>query len=317
MVGWKPGATVDSLRVRAALLAEIRQFFADRQVLEVETPLLARSTATDIYIQSLTTSISMGSSEETFYLQTSPEYAMKRMLGSGVGPIYQICKAFRQAETSSRHNPEFTLLEWYQPGYSMLELMDEVEQLVTQLLNCGKIPRLSYSELFQQILGINPHAVMGDELRAIAESHVELGSKELSDTDYLQLLMTHCIEAQMPKNCFVYDYPVAQCALAQISEDQHGERVAKRFELYCQRMELANGYAELTDPEELRSRFKSDLHARREQALPSYPEDEKLLAAMEQLPDCAGVALGMDRLVMIACEATSIDEVISFTTENI
>ncbi|MDA1371932.1 MAG: EF-P lysine aminoacylase EpmA [Proteobacteria bacterium] len=317
MVDWKPGATVDSLRVRAALLAEIRQFFSDRQVLEVETPLLARSTATDIYIQSLSTSISMGSSEETFYLQTSPEYAMKRILGSGVGPIYQICKAFRQAETSRRHNPEFSLLEWYQPGYSMLELMDEVEQLVTQLLNCGKIPRLSYSELFQQILGINPHAVMGDELRAIAESHVELGSKELSDTDYLQLLMTHCIEAQMPKNCFVYDYPVAQCALAQISEDQHGERVAKRFELYCQGMELANGYAELTDPEELRSRFKSDLHARQELGLPIYPEDERLLAAMEQLPDCAGVALGMDRLVMIACEATSIEKVISFTTENI
>ena len=318
MVDWKPGATLETLRVRAGLLTEIRQFFADRKVLEIETPLLGRSTATDVYIQSLEATPTTIPEQKSFYLQTSPEFSMKRLLGAGMGPIFQICKAFRQAEISKRHNPEFTLLEWYQPGYSMLELIDEVEQLVMQLLHCGPIPRLSYRELFQQFLGINPHSVMGDELRAIAESHVELGSKNLSDTDYLQLLMSHCIEPQMPENCFIYDYPVAQAALAQIQENQHGEQVASRFELYCQHVELANGYFELTDHEQQRMRFEADLHAREELQLPTYPLDEKLLAALEHgLPDCSGVALGIDRLVMIACGASSIDAVLTFSSERI
>jgi lysyl-tRNA synthetase class 2 len=243
---------------------------------------------------------------------------MKRLLAAGVGSIYQVCKAFRQGETSKVHNPEFTILEWYRTGYSMIQLMDEVESLICQLLNYSPMPRLSYRQLFEQFLSINPHTVTGEELRRIAASHIELNDDSLTDTDYLQLLMSACIEPQMPKHCFVYDYPVPQAALAAVGKNKYGELVAKRFELYCQRMELANGYYELTNFEEQLARFKSDLDVRKNLQLPTYPVDGKYLAAMKNgLPECAGVALGIDRLIMIASGASTIDEVMTFTIDRI
>ena len=318
MVNWKPGTSTETLHLRAKLLVEIRQFFAERGVLEIDTPLLAPYTVTDVYIQSLETKLSNSPVAAPYFLQTSPEFAMKRLLAAGVGSIYQVCKAFRQGETSKVHNPEFTILEWYRTGYSMIQLMDEVESLICQLLNFSPMPRLSYRQLFDQFLSINPHTVTGEELRKIAESHIELNDDSLTDTDYLQLLMSACIEPQMPEHCFVYDYPVPQAALAAVEKNKYGEPVAKRFELYCQRMELANGYYELTNLEEQLVRFESDLNARKNLQLPTYPMDEKYLAAMKNgLPECAGVALGIDRLIMIASRASTIEEVMTFTIDRI
>lgn len=317
MADWQPGASPEILRLRAEMLAKIRQFFADRNVLEVETPLLARTTATDVYIDSFEVAPPLAGEIENFFLQTSPEYCMKRLLASGSGAIYQICKSFRRGESSRRHNPEFTMLEWYRPDYSMKSLMDEVESLIRQLLNCEAIPRVSYRDLFQQQLQLDPHKIELDELRTIARSRLDIASDPLSRTDYLQLLLAQCIEPLMPPQCFVFDFPVAQAALATIAEDESATPVAKRFELFCGGVELANGYFELTDAVEQRARFEADLEARRMLKLPAYPIDEKLLAAMEQgLPSCAGVALGVDRLVMLAYGVANISEAMSFTTDR-
>lgn len=315
MADWKPGASVDTLRARAGLLAKIREFFAARDVLEVETPLLAATTATDVYIQSLQVRSSTQDKKPPLYLQTSPEFFMKRLLCAGAGSIYQIGKAFRENESGSRHNPEFTMLEWYRPGFSLSELMDEVEQLVERILGCGIVPRFSYRELFAEHLHINPHQISATELEQLARSVMELNATGLSETDHLQLLMSRCIEPRMPEYCFVYDYPVAQAALARIADDDNGQAVARRFELYCRGMELANGYHELTDADEQRARFEADLLKRRELGLAEYPIDEQLLAALTRgLPECAGVALGIDRLLMLQCEIRDIRQVISFAT---
>jgi len=312
---WRPSASLDNLRARAELLTSIRQFFDDRNVLEVETPLLARATATDVHIQSLQVSVEDRALAGISYLQTSPEFAMKRLLANGTGPIYQICKAFRDGEHSKRHNQEFTMLEWYRPAYSMAQLIDEVEQLVDVLLGIGVIQRLDYRELFLKFLQFDPHTISLDRLAAIAHEKMDLNSESLTRTDYLQLLLASCIEPMMPSNCFIYDFPVEQAALAKIEEDDQAQLVAKRFELYCSSMEIANGYFELTDATEQRSRLEADLEKRTELQLAQYPIDEKLIAALEHgIPDCAGVAVGVDRLLMLLTDSKDIDEVIAFPT---
>lgn len=317
MADWTSGASANNLRARAEMLANIRQFFANNNVLEVETPLLARTTATDVYIQSLEIANPLIDVSETLYLQTSPEYSMKRLLGSGTGAIYQICKAFRQGEVSNRHNPEFTILEWYQPGYSMEDLMDEVERLVDSLLDYGRIPRLAYRELFQEHLNFDPHTISLESLKDVASVRMELSGDQFSKTDYLQLLLANSIEPVMPANCFIYDFPVEQSALAVVENDDEGASVAKRFELFCGGMEIANGYFELVDPTEQRKRFEADRQARKSLSLPEYPIDEKLLAALEHgIPQCSGVALGIDRLLMLVTGAADIREVLSFTTDQ-
>lgn len=317
MLEWEPGASAKTMRTRGDTLAKIRQFFAARNVLEVETPLLAHATATDVYIQSWHVEQPARKIEDRLYLQTSPEFSMKRLLGTGVGPIYQICKAFRKEEASPQHNPEFTMLEWYRPGYSMFDLMDEVEQLVVSLLPGDAIPRFAYRDLFVDHLGIDPHRVTIEEISHLANSKMDLGSDDLSKTDYLQLLLDKCIEPLLPDKCFVYDYPVDQAALAAIEKDGQEQSVARRFELYCGGMEIANGYFELVDADEQRARFDRDLGKRKELGLEQYPVDERLLAALQSgLPACAGVALGIDRLVMQLTGANSIDQVITFTTDH-
>jgi elongation factor P--(R)-beta-lysine ligase len=314
MTHWKPAATIEVLRRRDDLLSRIRRFFSERGILEVETPLLASSTATDLYIQSLAVSMTEG---QVYYLQTSPEFAMKRLLAAGSGPIYQISKAFRQDERSLQHNPEFTLLEWYRPGFSMQQLMDEVEQLLLSVLGGERLARFSYRDLFQQELGIDPHQLSADELRQFAQRHINIKATDLSATDYLQLLMNQCIEPALPVRCFVYDYPVAQAALARIETDASGQAVARRFELYVNGMELANGFFELTDAAEQRARFEADLRERARLGLPLYPIDENLLAALAAgIPDCAGVAVGIDRLLMAAENISDIREVLVFPTDQ-
>ncbi len=313
MAEWQATASIEMLRHRAQLLADIRKFFAQRDVLEVETPLLAGSTVTDVHLKSFR----VPGKDQPLFLQTSPEYAMKRLLASGSGSIYQICKCFRDEEQGRQHNPEFTMLEWYRSGFTMAQLMDEVEALVAQVLGCASIPRFSYRELFQQHLGIDPHVVEPSTLERTAHEHIAISADKLSDTDHLQLLMNSVIEPRLPDQCFVYDYPKAQAALAIIESDADGVPVAKRFELYCSGMEVANGYFELTDAEEQRKRFEQDQARRNKLGLANVDADEKLLNALEQgLPQCAGVALGVDRLLMAMTGADSIEQVIAFPTDH-
>ncbi len=317
MVDWKPGASLQNLRLRAETLGKIRQFFAQRDILEVETPLLARTTVSDVYIESISAEIRIGETKVLRYLQTSPEYFMKRLLASGCGSIYQICKAFRQEETGSRHNPEFTLLEWYRVSCTMEKLMTELEQLLRTVLACGDIPRFSYREVFQQHLQIDPHDISLDELRQLAGVEIDLNSENLSKTDYLQLLLANRIEPVLPAFCFICNYPAEQAALSALQEDEFGVRVAKRFELFGAGMELANGYLELDDAAQQRSRFESDNKKRQLQGLAQHSLDENLIAALESgLPPCSGVALGVDRLVMLLANTTHISEAISFDSER-
>lgn len=317
MVDWKPSASLQNLQRRAQLLANIRSFFSERGVLEVETPLLASATVPDVFIESIAAQVIDGASSSQKFLQTSPEYFMKRLLASGSGSIYQIAKAFRQEEKSKRHNVEFTLLEWYRVSYSLDQLMTELEQLLQEVLACGPIPRLSYRELFQQYLQIDPHQISLEDLQRLAAKEVDLSSTDLSRTDYLQLLLSNSIEPQLPPFCFIYDYPKEQAALAAIKEDEQGVAVAKRFELFGHTMELANGYFELSDAAEQRSRFEADNAMRMEKGLQTHELDENLIAALESgLPSCAGVAVGVDRLLMLLTGAKHIGEVISFDSEH-
>lgn len=318
MADWFPSAPIQNLQQRAETLATIRHFFLERDVLEVETPLLANSTVPDVYIESIAAELRDGASSRRLFLQTSPEFFMKRLLASGSGSIYQISKAFRQEENSARHNTEFTLLEWYRLDFSLEELMSEVEQLLQALLDCGPIARLSYREIFQQHLGIDPHRISLAELQALVESEIDLRGDALSKTDYLQLLLSHRIEAKLPSFCFIHDYPQEQAALAALAEDESGCLVAKRFELFGRGMELANGYLELADASEQRRRFESDNAKRVEKGLEVREIDERLMAALDSgLPSCSGVALGVDRLLMLKTGATSIGEVMSFSGERV
>ena len=318
MVDWKPSASLQNLQQRAEVLAKIRHFFSERDVLEVETPLLASSTVPDVYIESIAAEVTDGNSSHQNFLQTSPEYFMKRLLAYGSGSIYQIAKAFRQEEKGARHNIEFTLLEWYRLSYSLDQLMTELEQLVQEILGCGPLLRFSYRQIFQQHLQIDPHEVSLEELRQLTSTKVDLSAGNLSKTDYLQLLLSNSIEPKLPPYCIIYDYPKEQAALATLATDEYGVVVAKRFELFAQGMELANGYFELNDPAEQRARFEADNAIRKEKGLQTHAIDEKLIAALEGgLPSCSGVAMGIDRLLMLLLDAKNIGEVISFDSENV
>jgi len=307
---WQPTASRQALEARARLLTQIRQFFADRGVLEVEVPLLAAATVTDPHIDSIQASCN----GRPCYLQTSPEFAMKRLLASGSGPIYSLGKAFRNGESGRRHNPEFTMLEWYRPGFDDHRLMDEVEALIGSVLPLPEVQRLSYRELFLRYLDIDPHRVELGQLKGLARQQVEIDWEDDNRDTWLDMLITHAIEPQLGAGLtFIYDYPASQAALARVCEDDRGQPVARRFEAYVGGMELANGYWELTDSQEQARRFQADLTRRQALGLAVYPEDQRLLAALAAgLPDTAGVALGVDRLLMLATGADSLQEVLAF-----
>lgn len=300
------------------MLAKVRQFFAARDVLEVETPLMGRYSVTDPFMEVITTANPQHGVDE-YFLQTSPEYAMKRLLAAGSGPIYQICKAFRQGEAGSRHNPEFSMLEWYRPGFDHGQLMDEVEELVCSVLNTRGCQRLSYRQIFEEALGIDPHIASCEQLKVIAEGHIDIQMNSDRCDDWLNLLLAEVIEPTLGSDTpvFIYDYPASQAALARLAIDETGVLVARRFELYYRGLELANGYLELTDPEEQRERFQHDLKLRTEIGKPAREPDPHLLAAMEQgLPSCAGVALGLDRLLMLQLGISHIEEVLAFSVDR-
>ena len=314
---WRPTASWDGLRRRAEILTQIRSFFTTRGVLEVETPSLAGATVTDLHLASLRLQLRTEGERRAFFLQTSPEFAMKRLLAAGSGPIFQICKSFRDDESGRRHNPEFTMLEWYRPGFDHHRLMDEMDELLSMILGCGAAERLSYAEGFARHLGLDAHAASVAELAAAAATHgIDLSIEAAADLgrdDWLSLLLTHVVEPALGRDAptFLYDYPASQAALARIRPG--APPVAERFEVYWRGVELANGFHELSDADEQRRRFEADLEARRRAALPTPPIDERLLAALAHgLPDCAGVALGVDRLVMAALGSDDIESVLAF-----
>ncbi|PLW84264.1 EF-P lysine aminoacylase GenX [Kineobactrum sediminis] len=318
MRDWQPAASTALLRQRAGLLALIREFFAERGVLEVETPLLCRSGITDPAIEPLQVCSGRSIGADGRYLQTSPEYAMKRLLAAGSGSIYQVCKAFRDGEAGARHNPEFTLLEWYRPGLDHHQLMVEVADLVCHCLGPRPWQALSYRDLFLESLDIDPFSASVDTLCGIARGHFDVGNLEGDRDLWLDLLLTHAVEPWLAGRgiCFVYDYPASQAALARIVE-RDGYWVAERFELYVDGLELANGYHELGDEREQRARFEADNRLRRQRGLATRPLDEQLLAALAAgLPACSGVALGMDRLLLCASGESDIRRVLAFPWER-
>ncbi|MCL5260579.1 MAG: EF-P lysine aminoacylase EpmA [Gammaproteobacteria bacterium] len=302
-------------RLRAELLTKIRAFFAERNVLEVETPLLSASTNPAPHLQSFTTTLELQGAPKIYYLQTSPEFAMKRLLAAGSGDIYQICKAFRNQEIGSLHNPEFTILEWYRIGFDHHALMDEMDELLKNLINAPKAKRFTYSEIFSNYLQLDPFASELSQLKLCAKNRGFVSIETSAEKSvWLELLFTNFIEPQLGKEnpVFIYDFPKDQAMLARINQDN---KTAARFEVYYQGVELANGFYELNAAKEQRERFLHDLEKRKELQLPTIPLDENFLAALAKLPDCAGVALGIDRLLLLASGKTSIKEVLSFPIE--
>ena len=316
---WEPTASLDTLKKRADILSRIRAFFAGRGVLEVETPLLARYSVTDPHMDVISADHPCGAGER-YFLQTSPEYAMKRLLAAGSGPIYQLGKAFRKGERGSRHNPEFTMLEWYRPGFSLCDLMDEIEALLRVVLGAGvTAQRIEYRKLFLDFLGFDPLLADCNLVERVAREHVDVQMRSDSVDDWLNLLMAEVVEPKLASMgpVFVCDYPASQAALARVEVDEDGTFVARRFELYVDGMELANGYHELTDAAEQRRRFELDNEQRREMGRDVRDLDEFLLAAVESgLPICSGVALGFDRLVMLALKKKNIAEVLAFSSDR-
>ncbi|MHB1142143.1 MAG: EF-P lysine aminoacylase EpmA [Sulfuricaulis sp.] len=324
---WRPSATLEVLKLRARLLERTRAFFSARGVLEVETPALSGAATTDPALASFATRYTgpRFPQGQTLYLHTSPEFPMKRLLAAGSGSIYQICKVFRDGEAGRQHNPEFTLLEWYRVSFDHHRLMDETGELVMDLLapplSLQPPERLTYREAFQRHAGLDPFAASADEFGQAARMHGISVSPELVSEQapgaWLDLLLTHVVEPKLGQRrlTFIYDYPASQAALARIQPGN--PPVAARFELYLNGIELANGFHELADVDEHRRRFERQLHARKTGKLPAVPMDERLLAALAHgLPDCAGVALGFDRLVMLACGARTINDVLTFPLER-
>jgi len=299
------------LQARADLLAAVRDFFRQRQVMEVETPLLGATTATDPHLDSIAVDDVFMQDSRRFFLQTSPEFAMKKLLAAGSGSIYQVCKAFRRDERGRRHHPEFTMLEWYRTGFDEQQLMDEVAELVSGITGRPAPRRTTYRQLFQQTLELDPHDCSDETLTQEAHRHIDFDSRGYSRDELLHLLLAEVVEPALVDDCFVYDFPTCLAALARIAPDISGVPVARRFELFMDGMEIANGYWELTDAAEQRRRFEADLDQRARLGRESLPLDEELVAALERgLPDCAGVALGLDRLLMIVSGARQIDDVL-------
>ncbi len=300
------------------MLAAARRFFAERQVLEVETPILSAAAVSDPQIESLATRISGNAAPA--YLSTSPEYPMKRLLAAGSGDIYHIGKVFRDEERGRWHNPEFTMIEWYRLGFDDSTLMTEVESLVGRLLAPHRpLPpaeRLSYSAALERHAGVDAHAADDRELEEAARQHGVVCDSHLDRDAKLDLLMGLVVGPKLGRErpCFIHDYPASQAALARLKPGLPA--VAARFELYVDGLELANGFHELADSREQRARFTQDLSVRRARGQVQPPLDEHLLQALDHMPDCAGVALGFDRLVAVAIGAGRLSETMAFGIDN-
>lgn len=318
MTDWQPTASVDALRLRARLNAVVRAFFAERGVLEVETPLMSRAGNTDPNIASFALEFSgrVEGGSRTRWLRTSAEFPMKRLLAAGIGDCYELGRVFRDGEAGGRHNPEFTMLEWYRVGWDHLQLVDETVALVQAALALVQrevsVARITFRDLYRDTLGLDPMTAGIDALRQAFDGDIDPDG--LTRDDWLELLMTHRIQPRFPPNQLlaVHDYPASQCALARVVRRDDVD-VAERFELYLGPLELANGYHELVDADEQHARFQRDLEQRATRGLAQPTMDVALVDAMRAgLPACAGVALGVDRLLMAMRGSVCIDEVLAF-----
>lgn len=302
------------MQQRAAILADVRAFFARRGVLEVDVPVLARATVTDPHLDSFVVHSPVNAGD-VYYLMPSPEFYLKRLLVAGIGPVYSLGHAFRAGEAGARHQPEFTMLEWYRPGWSLLMLMEEVEALVKLFIDLP-VRRTSYRQLFMDDMALDPHAISLAEIRQLAQEQLSPAFDSDDKNVWLDFLFSHRIEPRLEGMVFVGEFPAAQAALAQTVEDAWGNCVADRIELYINGVEVANAYQEEESPDVLMQRFADHLRLREQQGKPLPPMDHVFLAAMQEgLPPCAGVALGFDRLVMLALGKASIGSVISFAHE--
>lgn len=317
MQDWQPSASISALQQRAELMRYIREFFHQRQVMEVDTPVMSNCAVSDPFIDSIEVAYqpTLASPVQPLYLQTSPEYAMKRLLAAGSGAIYQMSKVFRNGEYGSRHNPEFTMLEWYRPGLDDQQLMDEVEALIKPVLGLDQVERITYADLFQRYLGFSPEETSLEQLIETTQQHIEIELQDDDPNTWLNLLMSHVIEPQLKQveAIFVMDYPASQAALAKVRPNSEGVLVAARFELFIRGVELANGYHELTDWQEQQTRLEADQQQRQLLDLPQRPLDHRLVSALKSgMPECAGVALGFDRLLMLAEQVPALSDILPF-----
>mgnify|MGYP000709310317 FL=1 len=318
---FQPTCDLEALKARAKMYQRIRQFFAERDVMEVETPILSQAGVTDVHLASVPALRHVNGQQHTHYLQTSPEFPMKRLLASGSGAIFQICKVFRDDEHGRKHNSEFTMLEWYRPTFSLSDLMHET----SALLNVCLAERfselrpmvLSYKHAFQDRLDINPLQATLEQLKETARRvglNLDLGDDRLA---YMDLLFSHMVEPSLGFDTpvFLTDFPPEMASLAKVKTDEDGEQVAARFEVYIEGLELANAYDELVDADVLRQRFTTDNAERAAQGLTVMPIDEHLLAALPHMPECSGIALGIDRLLMVAQNKLKLEQVITFPAD--
>lgn len=322
---YAPTMSLAVAQQRAQFMSSIRQFFLRQQVLEVQTPLLSQAGNTDTFLQSVAAQVTYQDKPSTYYLHTSPEFAMKRLLASWQVPIYQICPVFRDNEIGTRHNIEFTMLEWYQPNYSLADMAAEVGKLLEVLYGHPVVMNhYRYVDAFMDFVGIHPLTASLAALQAVAEDKGLMGfdfnSEDRNDSEadrrqsWLDLLFSHAVEPHLGHDLptLIIEYPPATAALAKTTLDKEGNEVAKRFELYINGIEIANAYDELADGQALRARFEKDNQLRAWHDLPVMPIDEHLIKASDALMPCSGIAVGIDRLFMVIVGAGSLEEVIPF-----
>lgn len=321
-LNWQPSCSIELLQQRARMLQRIRVFFASRHVLEVETPLLSQASGTDPNLEFFSTLYETPPNQQPLFLQTSPEFAMKRLLAAGSGSIFQICKAFRNGETGRFHNPEFTMLEWYRVDFDLAQLMDEVENLF-EILFAGQLvkpQRVSYQAIFEQFTGLDALNFSLKNYRAFAKKenlHDAIAICGDSHVLWLDFLFSFCVQPNLGQDglCLVYGYPACQSSLARLNSKN--PLITERVEVFLHGVELGNGYHELTDVTEQNHRFDAEIQVRQTRNLPSAQKDERLLAALESgLPNCAGIALGLDRILMLLAKKSSISQVLSFNIEQ-
>jgi lysyl-tRNA synthetase class 2 len=319
---WKPTASLPVLAARAELMADIRKFFGERGFLEVDTPLLSADTIVDRYIEPLSIcskklQLPSGTiSGESLYFQTSPEFAMKRLLAAGSGPIFQICKSFRGGESGPTHNPEFTMLEWYDTRLQYAEGRRQLGDFASTILRSNGFDEFTYQEVFAKFTGLDPFSSSSVSLRnfILAKTDVHDLADNDSIDDLLDIILSVKIQPNLGQNrpLIIYDWPESQAALARTRIADYGN-VAERFELYCRGIELANGYCELQDAEQLHVRARQNNSIREANGKERLPENSRLAEAMRSgLPGCCGVAMGVDRLLMLRLNLESIDQAIPF-----
>ena len=320
-----PTLTWEDAQHRAKLISRVRRFFENKSVIEVETPLLCHSTVTDVHLDPFETSFNYSTNtsfnnKQTMFLQTSPEFCMKRLLASGYQSIFQICKAFRNEGQGRYHNPEFTMLEWYQIGYTQHQLMNEVSELLSDILKCTVSDFITYQNVFIKFTGIDPLKTSKVELLEYIKINGKMSEWLLSENNIdtlLQFILSEFIEDNIGKTtpCFIYNFPVSQASLAKVSE--YDSNTAQRFECYYKGVELVNGFCELTDPVEQMDRFNADNELRERLKLDKRSIDTKFINALESgIPDCSGVAMGIDRLLMLSLGKNDIEDVITFCVDR-